>query len=188
MNTRPAHAYGPLSAFPVRRVCVARKCKSAVVLCGGCLKRVCRHFANGTVKLDVDTGEKISPLDERLNRICLGTCTSCHIHGRTWTRESALQAVREASRRTTCNIKQFVGDESLPLRERIERIANEIAKCKAFDETLFADYLIEILDLDDVDLAAEFEGYLSEIYNFADERNIFTGRKADPTSSLKVES
>ena len=80
-----------------------------------------------------------------------------------------------ANWKTTCDIKQFLDNDDLSTREKFEKIAEEISKCRAFGDTLFADYLTEILDLDEHDLIAEGDGYLTEIYEYADEHLIWMG-------------
>ncbi len=90
-----------VSAFPVRRVCGLGKgarhtCERAIVLCGGCMQRVCAHFARCSVRVDIETGERISPMDERASAIVVGTCWACS-SGRTgWDMDTVIAAVREA--------------------------------------------------------------------------------------------
>jgi len=74
-----------------------------------------------------------------------------------------------------CDIRQYVNDDSLSNKEIVEKIAEEISKCPAFNETLYADYLTEILDLESYELQQEADGYLAEIYDFADENLIWMG-------------
>lgn len=74
-----------------------------------------------------------------------------------------------------CDIRQYVNDDSLSNKEIVEKVAEEISKCPAFNDTLYADYLTEILDLDPYELQQEADGYLAEIYDFADENLIWMG-------------
>lgn len=74
-----------------------------------------------------------------------------------------------------CDIRQFVNDESLNDRQIVEKVAEEISKCSAFNDTLYAEYLTEILDLEPDELQQEADGYLAEIYDFADENLIWMG-------------
>jgi len=80
-----------------------------------------------------------------------------------------------ANWKTTCDIKQHLDNDDLTTREVVEKIAEEISKCPAFDDTLYAEYLTEILDLEPYDLQQEADGYLAEVYEFADENLIWMG-------------
>lgn len=66
-------------------------------------------------------------------------------------------------------------NEGLNIYEKVEAVAKEISLCRGFDDTLYAEYLTEFLDLDENKLIKEFNGYLKMIYEFADMNNIFTG-------------
>lgn len=80
-----------------------------------------------------------------------------------------------ANWKTTCDIKQFIEDEDMETREKVEKIAEKLAECPEFDDTLYAEYLTEILDLEDDDLEQEANGYLEWVYDFADENRIWMG-------------
>lgn len=77
--------------------------------------------------------------------------------------------------KTTCDIKQHLNNETLTYHERVEKIAEEICQCRAFDGTLFAAYLREILELDEHELQQEANGFLNDIYDYADEHRIWMG-------------
>lgn len=74
-----------------------------------------------------------------------------------------------------CNILQHVRNEDLSTSEQVERIAQEISSCRGFDDTLFAEYLTELLDLEDDDLEREANAVLSSVYDYADANLIWTG-------------
>ncbi len=74
-----------------------------------------------------------------------------------------------------CDIKQYVHDDDLSTHEVVEKIAWEISKCRAFDDTLFAEYFTEILDLDEDELENEADGFLAQVYDYADANLIWMG-------------
>lgn len=85
-NPRPSRAdihRRVRAKLPIRRVCVAPSCKAAVVVCIGCLKRVCRHFSMSMGYLDFESGERriqvrFAELRERTTVIMpLGVCNFC---------------------------------------------------------------------------------------------------------------
>ena len=74
-----------------------------------------------------------------------------------------------------CDILKIVHDDELTIQEQVVKIAEEISKCPAFNDTLFAEYLTELLDLDEEEeLEQEANGVLRDIYDYADENLIWT--------------
>ncbi len=73
-----------------------------------------------------------------------------------------------------CDILKIVHNDELKTREKVERIAEKISRCSGFDDTLFAEYLTEMLDLEEADLELEANGVLRDIYDYADTNLIWT--------------
>jgi len=74
-----------------------------------------------------------------------------------------------------CDILKIVHDDELTIREQVQKIADEISKCSGFNDTLFAEYLTELLDLDEEEeVEQEANGVLRDIYDYADENLIWT--------------
>lgn len=74
-----------------------------------------------------------------------------------------------------CDIKRHILSANLNPYEKAGAVVREIAACRGFDDTLFAEYITEFLELDEWQLIREFNSYLDMIYEFADENGIFTG-------------
>lgn len=75
-----------------------------------------------------------------------------------------------------CDIRQYVSDDSLSPQRKLEKIADELSRCRAFDNTTFADELLEICGLDEAEHVPEGNCLLDKIYAYAEANLIRTSK------------
>lgn len=79
-----------------------------------------------------------------------------------------------------CDIGVHLGDQSLSCHDIVERIADQLLECQAFDDTLYSAYLKEFLELDECDLAVELRSILPSIYSHAEREMVWMGNSSIP--------
>ena len=72
-----------------------------------------------------------------------------------------------------CDIKQHLDNDDIDTRAKVLNISREIASCSGFRGTDFVERFEDMLEIDVYDVE-EIDSYLAEIYDYADERRIWT--------------
>ena len=71
-----------------------------------------------------------------------------------------------------CVISDIIANKTLSSRCKCRALSRRISRCRGFADTLYPEYFLEIVDLDESELQKEMNGYLRDLLLFAKRNNI----------------